>query len=280
MYAKILAPLLSGAVLAFLDASSASAEEAPACSTTLELGFSQGHIDPNYGVDTAPGVAVAEGLAGLTCDHFTVQLKSVMELSSDDHDRNPGIANEQRIGLGYAHDVHTPVGTLKLDATLDYRALNLGKGLDVTRDDYIEGAVGLALPITRGRWTVTPSLRLIKDVPVGNNNNLNFKQGALRLDGPFLGTSTFYIDVKDIRNENSTTAVLHKNVWFGEAGVTRHFDTGWTGTMGVAFSQYGKQDSRFIHRIERGGRLTPYRMAGPAPEHAGFNAFLRFTYVH
>lgn len=276
MYAKILSPLLPAAALAFLYASPAAAEETKACSGTLELGLSQGYTEPNYGVNVAPDEAVAQSMLAVTCHHVTARWVNVTELSSKNTNSRSHLANEQRFGLGYAHGVHTPVGTVQLNASLDYRAIDLGKGLDVSRDDYIEGAVSAALPITRGPWTLTPSLSLRKDVPIKSNNGLNFKEVGLRLDGPFLGDSRFYTDCKSIRNENSTTAVLHKNVWFCEAGMSKQIKYGWTGTMGVTFTQYGQQDIRFIHKIERGGRLTPYRRIGEMPEHPEFNPFLRF----
>ncbi len=249
------------------------------CSGTMSTGFERGYVYPHYGIDVAPGAPVVQLKVALTCGHITAHWQGTSELSTNSTYGHRGLADEQRVGLTYHNLTPTPLGDFTYEVSATYLGLDMGQGVGVSRDDYVELTVLLARPITRGTWKVTPSLRLVKDIPVAHNNPLYWGEGGLRVEGPFARDSRFYVDGVLVHNVNSTTAVPHKNVWYGEAGVSTPVNARLTTVMGVRFTQYGARDSRSFLVIERDGRLVQHPRMGPKPtNHPNLNPFFQFIY--
>lgn len=273
--------LLTGGVLATTAAYAQSpVVEKPDCSGTLTTGIERGYVYPNYGIDVAPGAAVARAAVALTCGHLTASWQGTSELSTDDTYGHRGLADEQRVGLTYHHQAGTPLGTFTYAISVTYLGLDMGQGVGVSRDDYVELTAKVARPTTYGRWTLTPYVEAVKDIPVGHNNPLYWFTVGSRVETGVTEHAQLYVDVVAVHNINSTTAVPHKNVWYGETALVSELGPRLSATMGFVFTQYGKRDSRSFLDVQPDGRLVQKPRTGPKPvRQPNLNPFLRLTYT-
>jgi len=283
MKKSIVTPLFLGTLVAFFYGASASAQDqsGAACSAVVEIGLQRGLSLPNYGVDVAPGKAVTHDRVAVTCNHFTGEAGGSALLSGSGTYGHRGPVDEQWLKGAYGNEVGTAIGTFSYEASLAYHVIDLGQGLKDSGDDYVALAAEIGYPLEVRNWKVTPSIGVDKYIPVGHNNPLYWQKARLRIKRLNADGSMFYVDGESVHNVNSTTAVIHKNVWEIEAGYTKPLGHGWTGTAGLMVTQYGNSDRHFRLFLERDGRMTPFRKSGPMPdEKRGVNPFLRFTHTH
>jgi hypothetical protein len=225
---------------------------------TLEVGVSQGRLDPNYGIDLAPEKTVARAAVTFTHDHFSGMLRNYTVVSTDSHQ---GLGDEQQIeGCYHTADV-TRLGTFAYKACATYRALNMGHGSG-TSDDYLEAMGQLAYPLKiAGSFDFAPYVRVVKEIPVGHNNPLFWGMGGVLFCGPVLSDARFCVDAVSVHNVNSETAVPHKNTWSVEANVKRPIWFGIIGMLGVSYTEYSERDTRYEYRPRADGRLDPFTRA-------------------
>ncbi|MDB5265877.1 MAG: hypothetical protein JWM39_590 [Parcubacteria group bacterium] len=224
---------------------------------TIEIGLSQGHLDPNYGIDLAPEKTVAQTSISYTYDHFTGTWRTLNMLSSGRSYGRLGLGNEEQLELAYHNADQTRLGTFEYLGSVNYRFIDTGHNAGMS-DDYIEvtGQLGYPVKIV-GSLKVMPYVRAVKDVPVGHNNPLFWDMAGVRINGPILSDAKFYLNLTSVHNVNSETAVPHKNVWYAEAGVSRLLYGLVVGTLGATYSEYSKEDTRFEYLPQRDARLNP-----------------------
>lgn len=104
-------------------------------------------------------------------------------ISSGQNDEFRG-ADEYDLTVSYTHTFNeTPMGPVVAEFTGAYYAFDF-KGLNKAKDDAFDFHVDVARPITIGKVTVNPFLRLTHIGFVNGDNGLNFIRPGLRVSGP------------------------------------------------------------------------------------------------
>lgn len=270
-------PLCSALAIAILYAAPAYAQsEAPSSDNgvTFEAGLSQGHFDPNYGINFVPEKTVVQTEISYTHNTVTAVLRT---FTVAEPERHQSLGDEQQFGLIYHDADHTRFGTFSYEGSVTYRALNMGH-VSGTSDDYVEVAGRLAYPVNiTGSWIVVPYAGLTKEIPVGHNNPLFFGSGGLLFCGPILSDAHFCIDAVSVHDVNSTTAVPHKNVWYVRPEVSRGLWYGIVGTVGFTYSQFSERDTQFEYIPQADGRLNPVPRLAKDRTRPGPKLFLQFS---
>ena len=263
MFTKVSLALCSAVVAAVLNAAPAHAEEGYVPNVngiTVEGGFSQGRLLPDYGIYIMPEKTIVDtSITYTTHDHFTFAWNTYTEASTQGKYGCRGMGDEQQLAGIYHDSNHTRFGTFEYQGSLTYRFLDMGKCLTSTSDDFVDIAGQIAYPIhLGGSWKLTPRIGIKKSVGVGPNNPMQWDLGAIRLDGPVLSDARFYADFVSVHNNNSETAAHNKNTWDVVVAVEKPLWGTVLGTIGFTYAQYANRDKRFEYRPTPDGRLDPF----------------------
>lgn len=222
------------------------------------IGVQDGYFYRYYGFDVANSKPTSQATLSGSYGDWNVETGGSKLLSSRDSSQSSErLANEMWVGLSYRPEVETPIGRFRFDFAVVYRALDHGQGVFATRDDSTELIAGVGYPMTFGPFEIMPYVISVKSNPVGYNNSLYWAGAGLA--GKLLLRDYGVVlsaDLMDWHNVNSYTAVIHRNVTTGSLTGSKQLPfRGLTGTVGVWFSRYSEQDSRFDLLVERDGRM-------------------------
>lgn len=245
MRATLVTTLLSSLV-AFGSVSSAFADESSApskCSGLAVLGVQGGYPFQDLGFDASNSVPVMQDMLAVTCGHFTADWWSSTQLSGGDYGHR-GAGDEHDLELTYANSAQTPIGTVNYSLYAAYFAIDLGKGLGNTADDVAEvyGEVSRSLAISKS-WTLSPFVRYMHVFPMSSGyDSFDWVRGGVRLNGPLslpiVGEISTSTEVAHTTNFNPNGVVQYRQVWRGEINITKQLDYGWSGTVGVKFTEH------------------------------------------
>ena len=246
MRAMLVTTLLSVTLLGSGVASSVFAEEPSAptkCSRLMVFGGQKGYPLQDLGIDGSAGKYVTQNMLAVTCGHFTADWWSSTQLSGGTYGRR-GKGDEHDFELTYVNSVNTPIGKVNYAAYAAYFALDLGKGLGSTADDYAQvyGEVSRPIAVSKS-WTLSPFVRYIHNFPMtGAYHPLDWVRVGGRLNGslflPVVGKVATSMEVAHTTNFNSDGVVPFKEVWRGELDFAKPLGYGWTGTLGAKFTDH------------------------------------------
>lgn len=234
---KLVSILCTACALIF--ASPAFAAEESKCSGLAMVSVQESYPFQDLGFDASPGTAVTQNMVAVTCGKVTVDWWSSTGLTTDGTYGKRGGMDEHDIELTYTDSADTPIGKVSYSVYAAYFAIDLGKGLKGTDDDFAQFYAEVAKPINAGTWTVTPFARYIKTVPVGSQKGFNTLRVGGRASGPV--TLPLFGEVtanSEIAHSKNGGVIPYKSVWRGDASIAKPIFWDVTGAVGVKLTEH------------------------------------------
>jgi hypothetical protein len=267
MRIRIGVPLsLAWAAGALMYATPARAESVPdtsGCTGTLATTLQPGEPDPELGMDLSRGKPIAQNQVAYRCGHLTVDASATTMLAGGEYGkRGPG--DELDAGFTYKNSLRLPlVGNFDYEGSVHYRALDLGRHISSSGDDYLRFAVEVSRPTQIKQWTAAPFVRFVEDSPIGHNNRLYFFDAGARAYGPFIGDTSLYLETLFATDVNSTYATPHRHVLSGVVMLDKPWGPWWTITFGLKVTQYAIGDGSVTRSFKRDGKIVQkYKLDG------------------
>ncbi len=211
------------------------------CSGLMVLSIQGDYPLQDLGIDASAGEPVTQDMLLVKCGHLAVDVWASAQLSDGTFGhRGPG--DEVDLEGAYANTVATPFGTFTYELYAAYFALDLGKGLRKSEDDFVQIYGELGRPFHLGRFQVTPFGRYIHVFAIGDFDDLDFIRVGVRVDVPFslplAGTLNGHIEIGHMYNLNAAGVVPHDTVWRGDLGISRDLGHGWSITPGIKVTEF------------------------------------------